>query len=91
MGNEADYGNDFSRTSTIPFKMGLEIMDEHAIGPLLVVVEKRNCAVRQNNSYGNPEISYSTYSCSPDSKLKRLSVEEAEALHTIEVFNREKL
>jgi hypothetical protein len=91
LGNDADYGNDFSRTSTIPFKLGLEVTDEDATGPLFVMVEKRNCASRQNNSYGSPEVSYSTYSCIPNSGLKRLSVEEAQTLHTIEVLNRENL
>jgi hypothetical protein len=64
LGNYADYGNDFSHSSTIRFNLGLQLSEEkiknHSI---YIVLKKEGCFVRSTNTYGNPEISYKESSC----------------------------
>lgn len=91
LGNTPDYGNDFSRTSTIAFNLGLEISDEDATGPLFLMVEKRNCASRTIAQFGSPEVSYPTYSCVPDGGLLQLTPEAAKNLFVVSILKENSL
>lgn len=59
LGNYTDNGNDFSKVSTIPFKIGLEISDELSKEPIVIVVRNENCLNRNYNRFDNPPVSYS--------------------------------
>jgi hypothetical protein len=42
LGNYNDNSNDFSKTGTIPFKVGIEVSDDVTKEPLLILVKKEN-------------------------------------------------
>lgn len=58
LGNHVDFGNDFSKTSTIRFKLGAEVPVEITKNAYAIVLKKYNGLSRTNNRYDNPEISY---------------------------------
>ena len=58
LGNHADYGNDFSKTSTIRFKLGAEVSSEFTKKAYAIVLKKYNGLSRNYNRYDNPPISY---------------------------------
>ena len=91
LGNYHDSGNDFANSSTIRFNAGLEVENEILDSSVFIMVENRNCATRETNTYGNPEIRYSIASCIPKGRLRSLSVEEAEELYTVHIINKNKL
>lgn len=63
LGNYHDDGNDFAHTASIRFSMGLQV-DSGAISkPLYIVASSTGCAERSSDRFGNPPVSYSTYSC----------------------------
>ena len=59
LGNSSDYGNDFAKTSTIQFKLGVEISSEITQKPYAVVLKKSNGLSRKYDRYENPPVSYS--------------------------------
>jgi len=59
LGNENDLGNDFSKVSTVKFKLGLEQPDAVFSKPYIIVLRKANTQSRHYNRYDNPPISYS--------------------------------
>ena len=59
LGNENDLGNDFSKVSTVKFKLGLELQDATFSKPYIIVLRKANTQSRHYNRYDNPPISYS--------------------------------
>lgn len=59
LGNYSDYGNDFAKTSTIRFKLGVEVPVEVTQKPYAVVLKKYNGLSRNNNRYNTPPVSYS--------------------------------
>lgn len=59
LGNHTDFGNDFSKTSTIRFKLGSEVSLDLMKKPYAIVLKKYNGLARKNNRYDNPAISYS--------------------------------
>ncbi len=71
LGNNADYGNDFAHSKTIPFNLGLQVSDDKFVGKTVyVVLKKTNCFARIKKDYGNPEIQYSEGNCSAKRTLK---------------------
>lgn len=66
LGNEHDLGNDFSKVSTVKFKLGLELPDASLSKPYIVVLKKANTQSRHYNRYDNPPISYSGSSGYPN-------------------------
>lgn len=58
LGNHTDFGNDFSKTSTIRFKLGSEVSTELTKKPYAIVLKKYNGLSRRSNRYDNPAISY---------------------------------
>lgn len=58
LGNHVDYGNDFSKTSTIKFKLGAEVSTDLTKKPYALVLKKYNGLYRRSNRYDNPAISY---------------------------------
>ncbi|WP_053969751.1 hypothetical protein [Mangrovimonas sp. ST2L15] len=63
LGNDADYGNDFSKTSTIPFNLGYEINNDKINGEKIYLVLCKNRTVtRKYDRFDNPPISYNGYS-----------------------------
>lgn len=59
LGNYNDNSNDFSKTATIPFKIGLEISSDLAQQPLLILLKHKNCMERSYDRFANPPASYS--------------------------------
>jgi len=71
LGNNADYGNDFAHSKTIPFNLGLEVSDDKFDGKAVyIVMKKTGCFERRKKNYGNPEIQYSEGLCQAKKTLK---------------------
>ncbi|RXP46852.1 hypothetical protein EC396_13300 [Lutibacter sp. HS1-25] len=71
LGNNADYGNDFAHSKTIPFNLGLQVSDDIFVGKIVyIVMKKTGCFERRKKDYGNPEIQYSEGICSAKRTLK---------------------
>lgn len=58
LGNYSDYGNDFAKTSTIRFKLGIEVSDDIVKKPYAVVLKKSNGLSRNYSRFDNPPVSY---------------------------------
>lgn len=63
LGNYHDSGNDFAHTASIKFSMGLQVQSEDISKPLYIVASSIGCAERNSDRFGNPPVSYMTYSC----------------------------
>lgn len=63
LGNYHDNGNDFAHTARIRFSMGLQVPSENISKPLYIVASSIGCAERHSDRFGNPPVSYMTYSC----------------------------
>lgn len=59
LGNYHDNGNDFSKTSTVRFKLGAEVSADVVKEAYAIVLKKENFATRHYARYDNPPISYS--------------------------------
>lgn len=71
LGNDADYGNDFAHSKTIPFNLGLQVSDDNFVGKTVyIVMKKTGCFERTKKDYGNPEIQYKEGICSVKRTLK---------------------
>ena len=63
LGNSADYGNDFSRTKTIPFSLGYEIEESDYKGyPIYVVLHNKLNIIKEYDRFANPPSSYNSKS-----------------------------
>lgn len=90
LGNYNDNGNDFSKTSAIPFKIGIEVSDKVASEPLVILCRKQNCMVRNYNSLSNPPVSYSIGGgCTYDTTLTIDDLKKGYAV--VKVLNKNKL
>ncbi len=58
LGNEHDLNNDFSKVSTVKFKLGLELSDADFTAPYIVVLMKENTQIRNYERFRNPPIYY---------------------------------
>lgn len=63
LGNYHDEANDFAHKASIRFSMGLQVPNEAITKPLYIVASFSGCADRSSDRFGNPPVSYSTYSC----------------------------
>lgn len=59
LGNYHDNGNDFSKTSTVKFKLGVEVPEDVTKKAYAVVLKKENCYSRHQDRFDNPPVSYS--------------------------------
>lgn len=59
LGNVHDNNNDFSKVSTVKFKLGCELPEEDFTKPYIVVLKKENTQVRNYDRFRNPPIWYS--------------------------------
>ncbi len=59
LGNYNDNGNDFSKTSTVRFKLGAEVSKDVIKKAYAIVLKKDNYAMRHYERFDNPPISYS--------------------------------
>ncbi len=90
LGNDADFGNDFAHTKTIPFSCGLSIsvnvMNE---SPVFVVVKKTHCFYRFIDQLGNPPVKYIAGDC----KIKNeLTIDDFDSEYIlVKIFNKNKL
>ncbi|WP_346998914.1 hypothetical protein [Bacteroides cellulosilyticus] len=90
LGNYSDNSNDFSKTSTIPFKIGIEVSDEIATSPLVIICRKQNCMVRNYDRFANPPVSYSIGDgCTYDTTLTLDDLKKGYA--AVKILNRNKL
>lgn len=58
LGNYSDNGNDFSKVSSVNFKIGYEASEETAKKPYAIVLLKENTLLRQYERFDNPPVSY---------------------------------
>lgn len=58
LGNEPDLKNDFSKVSTVKFKLGCELRSNLFSKPYVVVLKKENTQVRYEERFRNPPIYY---------------------------------
>lgn len=58
LGNYHDVGNDFAKTSTIRFKLGVEVPIDVVRKPYAVVLRKSNGLSRSYSRFDNPPVSY---------------------------------
>lgn len=58
LGNEPDLKNDFSKVSTVKFKLGCELPESDFSKPYIVVLKKVNSQVRNEERMRNPPIYY---------------------------------
>ena len=58
LGNEHDLKNDFSKVSTVKFKLGLELPDADFSKSYIVVLKKANTQVRHYERMRNPPVYY---------------------------------
>lgn len=63
LGNYHDDANDFAHKASIRFSMGLQVPNEAITKPLYIVASSSGCANRSSDRFGNPPVSYLTYSC----------------------------
>lgn len=90
LGNYNDNGNDFSKTSTIPFKIGIEVSDKVASKPLVILCRKQNCMIRNYDRFDNPPVSYSIGGgCTYDTTLTIDDLKKGYAV--VKVLNKNKL
>lgn len=90
LGNYNDNSNDFSKTGTIPFKIGIEVSNEISSSPLVIVCRKQNCMGRSSDRFSNPPISYSADSgCTYDTTLTIDDLKKGYAV--VKVLNKNKL
>lgn len=58
LGNEHDLKNDFSKVSTVKFKLGLELPDADFSVPYIIVMKKTNTQARHYERFRNPPVYY---------------------------------
>lgn len=63
LGNDADFGNDFAHTATIPFKIGLEVGKSDLKSPVYILALKNTCVVRNEDRFQQPAVKYDNGSC----------------------------
>ena len=90
LGNYHDNGNDFAKTSTIPFKVGVELNNTLLSKPLVIVCHKQNVMSRIYNRYDNPPVSYLVSSYYSPQKVLTLS-DLNDGYELIYFLNRNKL
>lgn len=61
LGNDADFNNDFSKVSTVRFKIGVQVEEEITRNPYAIVIKKENNLSRNYERFDNPPVSYSGY------------------------------
>lgn len=90
LGNYNDNSNDFSKTATIPFKIGIEVSEEIASSPLVIICRKQNCMIRHYDRFANPPVSYSIGDgCTYDTTLTIDDLKNGYAV--VKILNRNKL
>ena len=58
LGNYHDSSNDFSKVSTVKFKLGLQVSIEKLSKPYAIVLKKKNALSYHYDRFSNPPISY---------------------------------
>ena len=58
LGNYHDSSNDFSKVSTVKFKLGLQVSNEKLSKPYAIVLKKKNALSSHYDRFANPPISY---------------------------------
>lgn len=58
LGNEPDLKNDFSKVSTVKFRVGAQLEDIYFKKPYVIVLKKANTLSRHYDRFENPPVSY---------------------------------
>ena len=58
LGNYGDNGNDFSKVSSVNFKVGYEVSEDITKKPYAIVLKKVNSLTRHYERFDNPPVSY---------------------------------
>ena len=90
LGNNADYGNDFAHSKTIPFSCGLAI-SQYIMNnsPVFVVVKKTHCFYRSTDRFKTPPVEYLAGDCKIKNELTLNDFDNEYML--IKIFNKNKL
>lgn len=72
LGNEPDLNNDFSKVSTVKFKVGCELPEQDFLNPYIVVLKKANTQTRYYERMRNPPVYYT----GPTGYPQNLSLED---------------
>ena len=59
LGNDYDFSNDFAKTNSIRFKIGIEVQNEIIQNPYAIILKKSNSLIRRYDRFENPPVSYS--------------------------------
>lgn len=89
LGNYHDNGNDFAKTSTVGFKIGVEINSELLQKPIVILLLKENCAERVTERFANPPVSYTPMNCDSPSTLSMEDVNKNYAV--VKILNKNKI
>ena len=54
LGNEADFNNDFTKTSTVKFKLGAEVSTEITKSAFAIVAKNENVLTEEYDRFKNP-------------------------------------
>lgn len=65
LGNYHDSSNDFSKVSTVRFKLGLQVKNEKLSKPYAIVLKKENVLSYHYERFSNPPISYVGFASYP--------------------------
>lgn len=63
LGNDADYGNDFSKSDSVKFTAAVELTPEQLSEPLFLIATKEGCAPREEERFANPPVKYNIQGC----------------------------
>lgn len=58
LGNDHDFSNDFAKTNSIRFKIGIEVQNEITQKPYAIILRKSNSLIRRYDRFENPPVSY---------------------------------
>ncbi len=67
LGNYHDNGNDFAKSSSVRFKVGVEVSEDVVKNPYAIILKKENAVPRSEDRLDNPPISYIGFVDYPDS------------------------
>ena len=84
LGNDADFNNDFTKTSTVKFKLGAEVSTEITKSAFAIVAKNENVLTEEYERFNNPPKSWSGYT----NFAYKLKVEDFEKDYTlIKLYN----
>lgn len=85
LGNYNDDGNDFAKTNTVHFKLGMQVPVEVASGPFAIVMHNSNVLTEEYNPWDSPCKSWSGHA--PFTRTLNIQSFESGEFTLIKIFN----